>query len=461
MRALVKDCREFSYVDIDAKLLLDGAGNLDISADKKDKFEVDYQGGRLRLQAGGYVGIVPVNDRLALRIAPRVPLANLTQIVSRSGHRPVQLEMLRAYNQDDTIEDWLFDTYADFLERSIGDLLDQGLYRTYQRRDESGSAPHGSINIAGTVRHFAARNVAFKADYSWFERTLDNPANQLIKTALHVLLHYYERSRIESTRRGDVQRIRRLATLLAPFDDVSTPDARLLLSDPVVSGQRALPDARHYYRDVLDAAANLVGERGVKFEQGLEDLRLASLLIDMKEVFERYVRILLQDAATEAGWDCVVQDGNAEGKRRLYGEPTLAQQGSWGRGLARRTGVGPDATPDIVMLDSDGATPLICEVKYTKPKKLPERSEVEQAVTYALTHDTGRVLLIHPAGNSDAGLHFVGRVGSVEVFDFRFDLGAADLLVEADAYVNSVARLLPQGMSGVSINGTRSTPTAS
>ena len=55
---------------------------------------------------------------------------------------------------------------------------------------------------------------------------------------------------------------------------------------------------------------------------------------------------------------------------------------------------------------------------------LPSRDEVEQAVTYALRYDCPFTLLIHPWIKGTKGLVYVGRVRTVDVYDYRLDLSS-------------------------------------
>ena len=86
----------------------------------------------------------------------------------------------------------------------------------------------------------------------------------------------------------------------------------------------------------------------------------------------------------------------------------------------------------------DGSYPLIAEVKNTVHGKnadvddvLPERGEVEQAVTYALRYGLSFTLLIHPWIKGTKGLVYVGRVRSVDVYDYRLDLSSDEHIDEA------------------------------
>jgi hypothetical protein len=75
---------------------------------------------------------------------------------------------------------------------------------------------------------------------------------------------------------------------------------------------------------------------------------------------------------------------------------------------------------------------------------LSERSHINQIVTYALTHRTSTVVLVHPRASEyqPAGLRLLGEVDHVAVYQYRYDLGAADLAGEDDTFGDAIASLL-------------------
>lgn len=440
------DCKEFEFVYPSYEQLAHAGGSgYDINSEAEDKgvFELSVKKGSVRLQAGGYVGVVPVNDRLSLRISPRAPISNVDHIVRASGCSPIKITGLRAYDESDKVDDWLYDVYVAFLEPAIAGLLERGLLRTYDRRVDTGT-PRGRINFGRTMTRHAARGVDYKSDYSWFERTLDNAPNQLIKLALAVLRQHYGR-RVKSARAGDVPRLRRLAGLSAAFEYISEAAPTAVLMAPEVLDPSRIPDERYYYREVVEACAYLVAERGISLDGFGRGLMLDSLLINMSDVFERYVRGLLLRSAEDDGWPLVVLDGNLEpGKEYLYRAPAADVVAAYGADyVSAMSGKKAEATPDIVVRDGRGATCLVGEVKYTLlASELPPRSEVEQALAYAHTHDTKSIMLVHPAVPKRAqGMVFVGTIGDVRIFDYRFNMGAQDLEVEERAWCAAVRDL--------------------
>ena len=440
-----RECKEYEHVSVARDEILRPDGTLDINpaVQKLNAFTIDFKGNELRLMAGGFVGIVPINNRLVLRITPRTPIVNLTRMVERSGYQALAIDALRTYAPSTSISEWLLDIYADALIRHCTEIVNGGLYRSYRREGDAGSRPRGHIEVGGTIRRFAARGIANKAQFSWFERTTDNALNQCLKAALFVLHRRYVGPRKGFSKSRT--RVRQLSSLLQSLSDVSDDASRLFLHDPVVSGVALPPASRIYYREPLRLAASIIANQGVSLDEGRGDVTLTSMLLNMGELFEAYVRTTLQLKAASAAWPVSVLDGNTDGNLSLYTSPAPKVEigGNVLKPLVESVANPPRVTPDIVFRRADGSVPLVAELKNTLMKDLPSRSEVEQAVTYAVRYGTTRVLLVHPKGRAnDGGLQLLGEVGSVSVFDYRYDLFASDLELEDDLFAKTIRALL-------------------
>lgn len=426
---IVKECREYEYVEIDPSLWLGETHQaiLNSEIDGRDVLRASFAGGRLRLQATSFVGVIPINDKVILRVKPRVPLGDLTRMVIETGHGVLALSALRDYTGRGTADDWIMDRYANALLDYVDDVLDQGLLRAYKRFEDEGRFPHGRLELTSTMQRFAARGVPNKATFSWYERSVDTPANRCIKAAMEVVHEHLIKAKTKP-RKGDRSNLGRLAGQLRAFEEVADdPDCRFL-DDPQVLGLAPLPDPRSYYRPALDLSVLILRGVGIALDIGGEDVRLGSLLINTNELFEKFVRVSLAKHAKQHRWPVDVLDGNTEGRVNLYDVP-LELPTPFGEpleALARRDA--GKAQPDVVLRLPDGQMPLIAEVKntVTSDGALPERSHVEQAVTYALRYGVNFTLLIHPWSSGQKGLVYVGRVRSIDVYDYRLDLSRED-----------------------------------
>lgn len=454
-RVVVVDCAEYDQIDIDACLWLSEGHETKFNSeiDGRDVLRANFKKGVLRLQATSYVGVIPLNDRVVVRVKPRVPIANLTRMVIETGHSMLPLSAFRGYSGRGTADDWAMDIYADALLDYVDELLDAGMMRSYQHREGEGHFPHGRIDVTRTVQRFAARGISNKAGYSWFERTVDTPANRCVKAAMEVIRDHSSKTG-SKPRKGDRARLARLAGQFHAFEEVSEdPDYRFL-DDPQVLSVVPLPDPRAYYRPVLDLSLLLLQGVGIALDLGGGDVQLSSLLIDTNKLFENFVRVSLAKHAAKNGWAVEVVDGNTEdGRVDLYDvpDPLPAPFGKELEAVATRDP--GKAQPDVVLKALDGTFPLIAEVKNTvhgmnaDMDTLPERGEVEQAVTYALRYDLPFTLLIHPWIKGTKGLLYVGRVRSIDVYDYRLDLSSHD---DVDTALADMAKVVA-GLAGLDL----------
>jgi 5-methylcytosine-specific restriction enzyme subunit McrC len=423
------ECAEQGPVDIDLTEVMNAAGELEISAEiqSKDYFAVSLSRKSITLRARGHVGYIPLNQRIVVFVRPRVPVSNLTRIVNLSGEPTTLLTSTREYATDEHWTDSLLDMYATALTRAIETITLNGLIRDYTRREEVSSFPRGRVLMHRTIQDLHARGIDHAAHVAWFERTADIAPNQCLKYALWLLASRY----VETAHLPRESRIlhRRINALYSVFDGVQLDRDRRFLHDDGVSGGRPLPTLRAYYREGLDIARSIIEQRAVLIDQPTGLLRLPSIVVNMNHVFERYIRTVLQHHATANDWHAKVQDGNEEGSKELFNaKPSMK------------------ATPDIVIEPTDAASPLVLEVKNVPVREhFSDRSHMEQAITYAVSYGTKRVVLVHPRATTsqNTGMRRLGQIGDIELYQYRFDLGADDLAAEDARFGEAVASLLP------------------
>jgi len=442
----VVECVEYGHINVDPLIWVSDNHRAVFSSeiDGRRVLQATVHEGQLRLQATSYVGVIPLNDQVIVRVRPRFPIANLTRMVTDTGHQHIEaLTAFRDYSTQGTADDWTMDLYADALLDYVDDLLDKGLHRVYVHREDEGHFPHGRIDVNRTVQRFAARGIPNKAAYSWFERTVDTPANRCVKAAMEVVYGHLTKKRPQQ-RKGGAKRLARLVGQMAALEEVNNdPDWRFM-DDPQVLGLDPLPDPRAYYRAALDLSVAILRGAGITLDVSGRDVQLASQLIDTNKLFERFVRVSLEKYGKRHGWPVKVLDGNTDGSVTFYDVPNPLPA-PFGEPLEALASRDPGrAQPDVVFRAADGTFPLVAEVKNKRSSDdaLPDRDDVEQAVTYALRYGLTTALLIHPWSRGRAGLVYVGRVRNVDVYDYRLDLSLHDDLDEALADMGrTVARL--------------------
>lgn len=427
---VVVECEEYEHIDIDSSLWVSDQHTIVLNSEinGRDVLRANFRRGILQLQATSYVGVIPLNEHVVLRVRPRVPLANLTRMVITTGHSVLPLRAFREYAGRGTADDWAMDIYTEALLDHVDTILDSGLLRTYERLEAEGHYPRGRIDATRTVQRFAARGTPNKATFHWHERSTDVPANRCLKAAMELVLEHLLKER-DQPRKGDRAKVKRLAGQLAAFEDVVHDTDYHFLDDLQVLGLAPIPDPRSYYRPALDLAVLIVRGQGIALEIGGDDVRMGSLLIDTNKLFENFVRVSLERHAAAERWPVEVLDGNKEGRVELYDVPDPGPAPFGVPLSALAVSDAGTAQPDIVVRNLDGTFTLVAEVKNTVHGRdaeatdvLPDRGEVEQAVTYALRYDLPFALLIHPWIKGTKGLVYVGRVRTVDVFDYRLDL---------------------------------------
>lgn len=436
----VPTAREYGRIDVAPGDVVGTDGRLLLLPGVLNRYvRADYRDGELQVSALGYCGLVPLTATMSVAVRPRFPLRNLSRMVAACGYSPAVVQVLREYATTDDRDDWLVDVLADALLDEFAVISGEGLLRTYVERSDASTAPRGRIAAGRTMSSFASRGIAFKAHYSWWERTADNPENRVLRAAMAWLHQHYLRG---ERRAGVRHRISRIATALQRLSEVSA-DRRLdCLADPVVRGVRPLPQTRAYYRGALDLAVLIVTNRGVSLDGPGSGLLLPSLLVKTEDLFESYVRQRLQVSFPGRG-DLELLDGNTTGKVPLYEILEQLQVDALAGLAARLPASGAYAQPDLVLRSPDGAYPLVGDVKYTVVAPATGRDALEQVILYGQRYRSPIAMTVHPRQSNQAGgLHVAGRIGGVLVVQYRVDLDAEDLDAEVDQMARVIRRLV-------------------
>ena len=423
----VVGCEAYGPVEIPLEEVLESSGRLRLNPDIEngDYFAVTLKSGSLTLRARGFVGYIPLNDDLVVYVRPRVPVSNLARLVTLSGEPPTALTSLRSYAPAEEWSDSLLDIYTGTLIGHVETIFSSGLMREYTRREEVSSFPRGRILLQPTIQRQYPRGIHHAAHVAWFERDADIAVNRCLKYAIWMLARRY--MQLPDKTREQRTLHRGLNGLFPAFGGVELDHSRQFMEDPMVQGRRKLPTLRAYYRDALSVAAAIIEQRSVLIDSPGGSVRLPSIVINMNYVFEAYVRNVLHIHAETNDWPVEVLNGNEEGRKDLFNrKPSEA------------------ATPDIVLKAGD-ATPLVIEVKNVPVREFfSERDAIAQSVTYALSYRAKRVVIVHPRRSRYqlAGLSLQGIVNDVEVHQYRFDLGAADLEVEDARFGEAIGGLV-------------------
>lgn len=395
-----------------------------------DFFTIHRTKGRLAFHAGGYIGLIPINDRVVLDVRPRVPLKNLERMMRIAEDTPFELSpYLRTYDGHDEPSPSMIDVFARALINTAKEIGFNGVHREYVRRSENTSFPRGRALIGETMQRHEAHGIRHRVTASWFETSVDTAPNRCLKYAVWYLADHYT-----STGQNKSKILQGLEEVYHLFDTVPLDKSLQFLNASTVKNPETLPSNRSYYRPAIYLAILVIRNRGILFANRQGGILMPSLLIDLRKTFEVYVRNVLRVRLRDLESSIRVLNGNIKGTdggaKPLFDES-----------------VSPSATPDIVfkrtdMTEDASAYPLVADTKYKKLKR-PERTEIEQAVTYAASYRAPIVVIIHPRIDEPVhGLHLLGHISPFTVYHYAFDLAAKDPDLEEENCARSFRGLL-------------------
>jgi 5-methylcytosine-specific restriction enzyme subunit McrC len=411
-----------------AALLQDGKLNILDEVLGKKYFQIYSKGSELVFQCGGFIGLIPLNERVAIEVSPRVNVTNLDRILRKAGVHHVLLTIISKSYAATEEAGHLVDLMADAMVAAVEEIVDWGKHKEYAPRIYSGHPRSGRVLMKESFRLRAKSSGSVAVTTARFERTAENVLNACIKLALERLLSLLSGDPVQV--RTNAKRISNLNNAWLSFGEIYCHDRE----DDVILET----DRRFEHRDGISApyleaiplALAVLRSMGPSQQNLPPSLSLGSLIFDMADAFERYVRNCLAD-----GLDAVVLDGNLKGtggaKERLFSETQ--------HHIARNN----SATPDVVIADVSRERKLVVlDAKYKTYQGMPEREDINQAVTYAVVYGCKVCGLIYLSKDAAGGVERFGKIGDIEVVGISIAIGAVDLAAEEVRFVRSVAEIL-------------------
>ncbi|RLW64697.1 MAG: hypothetical protein B6D73_10720 [gamma proteobacterium symbiont of Stewartia floridana] len=417
---------ERSEIDIPLSEVIGEGGKLNILPDVKKYFSIDYKprNDKLTLVAGGYIGLIPINDDLAVEITPRFPISNLTRIVSIAEDKFNTLDFFaRKYKEVDTATPVVFEFMAECLANELKELESEGVLKEYLRRNEDSHKIKGRIDINGSIKHLWSHGHFNKAHISFFDFTPDNPFNQLIKYAINYCI--IELHAIQSEK---AKLRKELIEFYSYFDGVSLYHDRRFEKDVYDSLESdKISDLRKYYANVCEICRLIINNAGISFDESGHDVDMSTFTLDMAAAFEKYLLNSLRLNRSTFPADTAILDGNKEGKKKFYRQPSLAKG---------------DAKPDLI-IKIDDQFKIIADAKYKPGSKDNDRYQV---ISHALSYGSNIAVLILPRTPSSPATPLInlGTVGEgyrVDVYEYYYDLAETNLEEEEQRFASSLASL--------------------
>lgn len=82
--------------------------------------------------------------------------------------------------------DNIYDLFAEILSKGISYLLKQGLHKQYILKEDTIATLKGKLNLSGTIKERINQRARLACEYD--ELTVNNIYNQILKTAIEILL---------------------------------------------------------------------------------------------------------------------------------------------------------------------------------------------------------------------------------------------------------------------------------
>lgn len=385
--------------------------------EEKALLSLQFRKGLVTLTAGRYVGFIPLSPRIAVDVRPKLPVSNLARVLDLAGAPIGALAGAdRSYSREKLPSRSITLFLLANLTRAIEPLSEHGIWKSYVKISRRTSTPSGRINVSSTLKNCLSRGMRHQAVAERFLLTSDTPANRVIRAALTYLLSVSQRDEASLATLSNANRALNLLPEQIGF--IQPGDIDIAVG---ILRNSTLPDNRRYYRKALDISILVLQGRSVGLDRVGNDLIMETFIVDFEDIFEKYLRRVLMLASNS---DLLILDGNSEGKKPLFDDR-----------------VDPPAQPDIVVSRPSTAECVVVEVKY---KDKPDRGDINQAITYALTYRCSRVVLAHQSKiNGPRGLRRIGVVNGITVDAYAFDLGRADLEAEEQAFAATVLGMVP------------------
>jgi 5-methylcytosine-specific restriction enzyme subunit McrC len=426
---LVVSASEHEELVVSPDLLLT-EGKLDVYPDFFKYVDASFRGGELIVRANGYVGLIPLNDRVIIDIQPRITIANIDRMRLVARYESAFLQnYARYYSVGEEGNASILDHMARALIVTTGAVVEHGLHREYVQRSSDTVFPRGRIKISESHQRHWSRGNSHIVATDYFTQTADTAPNRCLKYALWLLGEYCRSTQQKAGIRALASQVNARYQL---FDNASLDRNRGFLRDELVANPELLPQYRAYLKDALNIAVTIIRGLDVSLFNPDADVLMASMIVEMDVLFERYVLRVLQLGITSRNDHLKVMDGN-------IGPPDGGQKALF------EDSEKPEANPDIVVKNNSPAEsvefPVLCDVKYKVRK--PQRDDINQAIAYMASYKCPSFVMVYPRVGSEVGLQKLGTIDGRTLFAYPFDLRSPESEAEEEHFVDAIHSLIP------------------
>jgi 5-methylcytosine-specific restriction enzyme subunit McrC len=420
-KATLYSCTERQIVPVPSSEFVGPQGRIQLYKEvlSRGYFDVDFRAGEVVLVAGKFVGLIPLNDKIVVEILPKTRLADFARILEIAGEDPGSLHFFeRSYLETEGI-DRFFPLIVRSLLHQLRPVAQEGLLKAYTKNGGVQTFKP-TIQFSKTLQRVWAKG-NFSHSYSdVFEFTKDTPFNRLVKYGLWFCGRY-----LVSQEKGRelAEEVEFYANL---FETVPLDLSLRFISqveDTVRSGR--LPTSRQYYIGIAKLCLLIARSRSVVPDSGDGMTRLLSFIINLEDLFEKYVRNTLRASARTIRPGTIIKDGNLEGRGYLFHDTRTFE-----------------VRPDIVVVRGQ-QNHVVVDVKY-KPRIT--EADRYQIISHAVALGATSAVSVLPSSGGTTGLARKGQVRDskgVHIFEYHMPL-EGNLVAEEKRMAAEILNLIPK-----------------
>jgi 5-methylcytosine-specific restriction enzyme subunit McrC len=408
-------CKEFEPIEVPLDQII-VSGKIQLYPESEKYFDLDYRAGQLVVAPKSYIGLIPLNDRIAIHVRPRFPIENVFYLIKKASATLRFIDgHVRSYSSTGAEN---FDPLAELAHKFVGaseSLFKSGLLRRYEA--SAFPAPFsGTLDMTETITAFRSQGILYKHHWSSDELTDDIEENRLIKHALvRVIGLLIERSDLSSQKA-----LRTLRHVYREFDNVGNfvPDPNL--TEIRVAGLiKRLPYQHRNYAQLIWLAFLIVTRRGLLIES-LGTLNFDTFVVNLADIFEDFVRNIISEHFHLKNDGFSVKNGNKDQISLFRNDNTYKVK------------------PDIYIHRNNVGLAVI-DAKYKPSIKAADRYEV---ISFCEALQVKRAIVVSPRVDENR-TDFLGTTpGGIEFWHSRISLSPHDMRDEERDFLASISDLI-------------------
>lgn len=409
------ECEEFSEISVRlASLMQDGELTIDPRIAQKGYLSAAFKAGQVILRTTKFVGMIPLTSDVSVRVRPRASIKNLAYMLGRSQKAPTAISgFTRGYGSKFVRADDVERLFGASLVADAKAIIRRGLIKRYHR-PLIRSPWKGRFLVSETVRRHASKGINFRHEFDQnvlMTATIDNIA---VREALKKIVSWHRKNDPRSPTLTEA------IIALANFSSVGEwPDS---LPNLVYSLRTHLAGRVRLRADYANAlwCSYAILDGSIPDVENDGTPNLDSLILDVSEVFEAYLRRELSERLGRKGYK--VYDGWKRPKNFFVDGGRFSVH------------------PDMIIM-RDGSVVAVLDAKYKPDVSEQDRYEVLSFMEVMQVDIGGFVC---PARDQETSRHLGVMASGKRMNMLRFDLASKDPLAEVEKFSINVERMIEQ-----------------